>query len=296
MLALALGFATSSVVTAIGAAMLVYGLAAYPVGEGQWSGFIGGGFGAFVGGLGGFLGCWNKLRTVRGQIDLMYEPHWNWLDSLFLTYAILGIVSLTFGAVWWPSLNMGLRIATLILGGIATFQGLGFSAWRLAMRRAAARSSAEPALDLRLVLIAVAMLVCALLFVSGVVLIVIAAIRFPIGSGEFWGWVGAASGFLFGGGGGMLGTWNSYRAMEGLPDWMAEGKRNVFDLCIYAIGGLGLALMVTGIAASAWLTNTSVYALELFGGILVFQAAIFLPIRALMRRAARQETERGVDS
>lgn len=296
MLALALGFTTSSLVTAMGAAMIIYGLAAYPAGEGQWAGFMGGGFGAFVGGLGAFLGCWNKLRTVRGRLDLMYEPHWNWLDSVLLAYALVGIVGLVSGAIWWSSLNMGLKITATILGGIATLQGIGFSVWRLSMRRAAARPSAEPSLDLRLVLVAVAMLVCALLFASGVVLIVIAAIRFPIGSGAFWGWVGAAFGFLFGGGGGMLGAWNSYRALEGLPDWMAEGKRNVFDRFIYAIGGLGLVLMVTGLIAAPWMTVISVYALELLGGILVFQMAIFISIRSLMRRAARQEAEQSVDS
>lgn len=291
MLALALGLATSSLVIAMGAAMLIYGVAAYPAGEDQWSGFVGGGFGSLVGGLGGFVGCWNKLRMTRGQIDLMYEPHWNWLDSVFLVYGALGIASLVVGAIWWPSLNLGLRITAIILGSIATFQGVGFAAWRLALRRAAARPSAEPGLDLRLVLIAVSMVVCVLLFMSGFVLIVIAAIRLPIGSDEFWGWIGAASGFVFGGGGGMLGTWNSYRAMEGLPDWMSEGTHNVLDRCLYTVGGLGAAVMVTGIAASAWLTSSSMYALELLGGILVFQASIFLSVRALMRRAARQEAE-----
>jgi hypothetical protein len=296
MLALALGFATSSLVIAIGAAMLIYGFAAYPPGEGQWNGFIGGGFGAFVGGLGGFVNVWNKLRTVRGKRDLMYEPHWNWLDSVLATYALFGIACLASGAIWWSSLNMGLKITAMILGSVATLQGLGFSAWRLAMRRAARRPSAEPALDLRLVLVAAGMVVCALLFAAGVAVAVAAVVRLPIGSGEFWGWIAAAFGFLLGGGFGMLGTWNSYRALEGLPDWMAEGNTNMYDRCIYAIGELGALLLAVGLLASPWISSISTGALVSLGGILVFQAAIFISIRALMRRAARQEAEQQADS
>ena len=37
--------------------------------------------------------------------------------------------------------------------------------------------------------------------------------------------------------------------------------------------------------------SAGVYALALLGGILLFQASIFLTIRSLMRRAARQEAE-----
>jgi hypothetical protein len=140
------------------------------------------------------------------------------------------------------------------------------------------------------------MLICALLFASGLGLVVIAAIRFPIGSGEFWGCIGAALGFLLGGGFGMLGTWNSYRALEGLPDWMAEGKTNLYDRCIYAAAELGALLMAIGLIASPWISGTSTYALVLMGGILVFQAAIFIAIRSLMRRAARQEAETPVES
>ena len=70
----------------------------------------------------------------------------------------------------------------------------------------------------------------------------------------------------------------------------------MYDRCLYAIGELGALLMAGGLVASPWISDTSVYAMVLFGGILVFQAAIFISIRSLMRRAARQEAEQSVDS
>jgi RIO-like serine/threonine protein kinase len=293
MLALALGFVTSSLVAAIGLAMLVYGLVSYPRGAGQWEGYVGGGFGALLGGLGGFLGTWNNLRKSQGRVDLMHEPNWNWLDTMFAVYTLAGLACLSGAGIWWSSLNFGVRLTTLLLGGIAVVQGLGFTLWRLALRRAARRPAAEPGLDLRLILVAMGMTASAVMMACGIVLLVVAVIRLEIGSGPFWGWVGASFGLLFGGGGGLLGIWNTYRAMEGLSDWMVESGHNALDRWIYAIGALGALFVVVGVAANPWISRTSVYALELLGGILLFQSAVFVAIRALMRRAAQQEAGRG---
>jgi hypothetical protein len=291
MLALALGFVTSSLCAAIGAALLVYGSMMYAPGEGAWAGFMGGGFGTLIGGLGGLAGCWNGLRMMRGSLDIMHEPAWTWLDSAMLGYAVAGIAGLSAAAVFWPSLNLGLRITIVILSSIATFQGLWFSAWRLGTRRAAARASAEPTFDMRLIVIALGMLLSALSIGGGFVVLGIALIKLPLGSPGFWGWVGAALGCLLGGAGGLIGTWNTYRSLEGLPDWISDAQRNAVDRYIYAIAMLGALIMAAGLIVSPWVSNISVYALELLGGILVFQAGMFLPIRALIRRAARQEAE-----
>jgi len=136
------------------------------------------------------------------------------------------------------------------------------------------------------------MLLCAMSIAGGAVLFGIALIKLPVGSPGFWGWIGAAFGCFLGGAGGLIGIWNTYRSLEGLPDWIADPQRNTLDRYIYGIALLGALLMASGLAASPWINDTSVYAVELLGGILVFQAALFLPIRALMRRAARQEAER----
>ena len=294
MLALALGFVTSSLVSVTGLALLIYAAVSYPRGEGQWEGYAGGGFGALIGGLGGFFGTWNNFRKSRGEIDILHEPHWTWLDRLMLCYALLGIAGLGGAAVWWPSLDFGMRLTASVIGGIVATQGLGVTIWRVAIRSAAARQTTAPALDLRMFLVALGMTASALMMACGIALLVIALITQPIGSGPFWGWTGSAFGFLFGGGGGLLGIWNSYRSLEGLPDWMVEVGHNTLDRWIYAIGALGGSFVIAGVAASPWISRTSVYGLELLGGILVFQSGVFIAIRALMRRAARQEeAERG---
>jgi uncharacterized membrane protein HdeD (DUF308 family) len=102
--------------------------------------------------------------------------------------------------------------------------------------------------------------------------------------------------WLFGGAAGLLATWNWYRSLEGRPNWMTDVKVNLLDRATYAIAAIGIIVMIAGAVASRWLPMTSVWALEIIGCMLLVPAAICIAARALMRRAARQETEQRAES
>ena len=129
--------------------------------------------------------------------------------------------------------------------------------------------------------------------VSGIALLVYSITSLPAGSLKFWGGIGSGMSWLFGGSGGLLITWNLYRSLEGLPNWMTERQVNTLDYGMIAAAGLGMLIMLAGLVVSPSVTTTSVYALELIGGILALVAGLFLVGRALMRRAAAQEAESG---
>jgi hypothetical protein len=110
-----------------------------------------------------------------------------------------------------------------------------------------------------------------------------------LGAGGNFSRIAAGFSLLTGGAGGLLGTWNTYRGMEGLPDWMTQSTKNAFDHLMYLSFLVGAVIMIAGLTASAWLTKLSVSAIEIIGGVLVMQSGLFIAIRALMRRATRQE-------
>jgi hypothetical protein len=90
-------------------------------------------------------------------------------------------------------------------------------------------------------------------------------------------------------------TWNWYRSLEGRANWMTEEKTNLLDRAIYAVAGIGAALLVGALAASPWIATVNLAALELLGGVILLPAAAAIFIRAMMRRAAQQEAEPRVE-
>jgi predicted Ser/Thr protein kinase len=141
----------------------------------------------------------------------------------------------------------------------------------------------------RLLLVAVALVVSLLMMAAGLVLLVADVMTQRIDSGEFWGWVGGAFGCLIGGAGSLLGTWNSYRQMEGAADLMSRPDWTWLDRVIGGYGLLGLLVVVLALAVAPWPSWEATYSLLLLGGIVTFQGGLFLGTRALLRRAAMQE-------
>jgi predicted Ser/Thr protein kinase len=107
-------------------------------------------------------------------------------------------------------------------------------------------------------------------------------------SGPFWGWVGAAFGCFFGGGGALAGSWNSYRQLTGRRDLMSEPRWTFFDGTLVAYGVLGLLLLAAAAATWQIANRDTRYALLLLGGMVTFQGALFVLARAAMRRAAME--------
>ncbi len=142
-----------------------------------------------------------------------------------------------------------------------------------------------------LLMVAISLVFSLLIMTAGLALGVMAFWKAPIGSHPFWGWMGGAFGCFFGGGGSLAGTWNTYRQMEGAPDLMKRPDWTGFDSIIVGYGLLGLILMSAGLVCAPWSGGTTFYALEVLGGMMVFQGGLFLGIRFLMRRAAIQEQE-----
>jgi predicted Ser/Thr protein kinase len=141
--------------------------------------------------------------------------------------------------------------------------------------------------------LAVGMVVCGLLALVGLVLVPVALMTQTIGSNEFWGFIGAALGCGLGGLGGLAGTWNSYRRLEGAPDLMDEPGWTWFDVGVLIVALLGISILVGAFIfspVSGWSSGASAYSLILMGGIFTWVGGQSLLIRVLSRRARRQET------
>ncbi len=291
MLALALGFVSSTACAVLGLALLVYGIVKFDPDNAAWTGWISGGFGALIGGVGGNVGCWNSYRQIRGHVDIMQRPDWTGFDKAILVFTLAGLGGVISSATLWSSLGKGLNWFVLLLGTMVLLQGLGFTAWRAAVRRAARRPADSFSLDGRVIVLAAGMALSALLVAVGIGMLVVAFLMIPIGTGGFWGWIGGAFGCYLGGAGGLLGGWNTYRAMEGLPDWLVEGHTNTFDRYMLAITSLGATSIFAGVATSRWISLASVWGLVLLGGVLLLQGGLFVTLRSLMKRAASQEQD-----
>jgi predicted Ser/Thr protein kinase len=146
-----------------------------------------------------------------------------------------------------------------------------------------------------LLVVAVSLVIGVLTMTAGIVLAFVAFLASPVGSGPFWGWMGAAFGCFFGGGGGVAGTWNTYRQLEGKTDLMSRPGWTWFDRLVAWYGLLGFVVSAVAAALSRWLSWASTYSLLLLGGMAALQAALFLGIRFLMRRAARHKASAGPD-
>jgi predicted Ser/Thr protein kinase len=121
---------------------------------------------------------------------------------------------------------------------------------------------------------------------AGLALVVMAFAREAPGSQAFWGWMGGAMGGVFGGAGAVAGSWNTYRQLSGRRDWMYEPGRTVLDRAMSGYAALGVLCLFA--AAIGWSTfnGATRYALLLLGGMVTLQAALFIGIRAVTRRAA----------
>jgi len=126
------------------------------------------------------------------------------------------------------------------------------------------------------------------------VLLVPAALMFSeAGSGPFWGWMGGAFGCLFGGLGALAGSWNTYRTIRGECDWMKIPGWTALDYSLAGYGVLGAVSLVLGILAKAGVlgpletdvARNTFLGLSLLGGLMLFQAALFLLYRAPWRLA-----------
>jgi hypothetical protein len=285
MLALALGYAFSAVVMCVGAGLIAYGLLWSPTG---WAGLVGGGAGTFIGGAGGMFGVWNHSRQYRGAASIMHAPHWTGFDSTTLALGLVGLAVLSAGVLLWSTSTYEVRLLLCLLGTLASLQGFGTVLWRWSIRQSL-RPREAGAIDPRLYVLAGMMVFSALCMTAGAVMAVIALVMIPIGSAGFWGWMGGACGCFFGGGGGLLGCWNTYRQMEGRSDMLLEQGRNLLDRCMLAMLCIGLALAVAAVSVSPWATSDMVWGGLLIGGILIFQSLIFVVLRALLRRGATQE-------
>lgn len=297
LLIVTLGSIASSLLALAGAGLLVYSTQIYADDEAEkWAWYFGGGIGLFIGGIAGLMTFWNQSRTMRGQRDFMQDPNWNLWDAFLLVYGLIGAGWLAAALICWNSFDFWPRNAALIVGGIMALQGIGAELWRWAYRGAVARRPEQTALGLQMFLVAVGMLACGLLVVGGIAMSVYSATSLPGGSLKFWAGIAAAVVWLFGGAAGLLATWNWYRSLEGQSNWMTEDKTNLLDGALYAACAIGILLMIAAAGLSAWLAAVSVWALEVLGCMLVIPAAVFIAIRALLRRAVRLEAERPADS
>lgn len=283
MLALALGYVSSALVMCVGAGMIAYGMLWSTTG---WAGLVGGGVGMLFGGAGGVFGVWNHARQYRGDSSIMQAAHWTRFDSVTLGLGVLGLAILLAAAIWWSTSSFEERLLLCLLGALASLQGFGTVHWRWSIRRSQRPRSAGE-IDPRMYVLAGLMVVSALCMAVGAAMAIIAVWKIPFGSAGFWGWMGGACGCFFGGGGGLLGTWNSYRQLEGHADMMADPGRNLLDRCVIAVLCIGLALLVAAVSVSPWAADDLVAGGLLLGGLLSFQGLLFVVIRKLIRRGAQ---------
>ena len=128
------------------------------------------------------------------------------------------------------------------------------------------------------------------LFLATIGLLLIpAAFMFANASpGLFGGLLGSAVGCLGGGLGSLAGSWNTYRQYRGQTDWMKMTRWTGFDSALAVYGVFGLALLLGGAfakvgmdptAESAAITSSSIGAVLWLGGLVLFQAALFLMFR-----------------
>jgi hypothetical protein len=146
-----------------------------------------------------------------------------------------------------------------------------------------------------LLLCALMMVFSALIITAGLAALVYAVMSRLAGSGAFWGWMGAAFGCIIGGAGALLGCWNTYRQLEGAGDLMQSPDWTWLDHVLLGYGAVGLAATLAVAFGHPWFARPTVTALLTLGGTVIFQSGLFLIIRALMRRAARQAQRQRVE-
>ena len=137
-----------------------------------------------------------------------------------------------------------------------------------------------------ILLLAISMVVCGLVMAAGVALAAMGVAAGTDDPNRFWGWMGAAFGCFFGGAGGLAGTWNSYRQLEGAGDLMHAPGTTWLDWTLWGYFGFGWILLSTG---ALIYQSTAGYPLMALGGTAVVQAMMFIIIRGLLLRSIRAE-------
>jgi serine/threonine protein kinase len=133
---------------------------------------------------------------------------------------------------------------------------------------------------------AIGMVLGGLMMAAGVALAVYALLSVPAGSGEFWGWVGGAFGCFFGGGGSLIGSWNSYRQLSGVGDLLRVPQRTWLDYLLWAYTLIGAGLLAASLVMFflGEIVTPTAQGLLTLGGVMVSQGVLFLVFRALMRQ------------
>jgi predicted Ser/Thr protein kinase len=301
LLLLAAGMAVGGLLMLGGLGLLAYAMLMVPTDSGEFWGWIGGAFGCFFGGAGALVGSWNSYRQLEGSGDLMYAPGRTWLDRALMGYALFGALLFLLGLVLAPWINWVAAYSLLVLGGVPLVQGVVFLAFRALVRRGAwqdirrlppaplatSELVLQPGAGPRLLVLAVGAVISGLCMLAGLGVVVYAFSHYALSSNEFWAWMGGALGAFLGGGGGVLGTYNSYRQTKGSGNLMEDPNWTALDWGFVVYGALGLLLMalamVPGLGYAAW------YSFLNLGGLLVFQGVLFVVIRVAMRRMARQK-------
>jgi predicted Ser/Thr protein kinase len=132
------------------------------------------------------------------------------------------------------------------------------------------------------------MVVGALIILAGIAAVIFAFATQQFGSGAFWGIAGGGLGGILGGGGALLGSWNSYRQLQGRADLMREPHWNLVDHGALLLTTLGISSLLLGFVLGPGIGGSTAYVLKLLGGMLTFQGALLLAIRAPIRHAARE--------
>ncbi|MCY2996347.1 MAG: serine/threonine-protein kinase [Planctomycetota bacterium] len=147
--------------------------------------------------------------------------------------------------------------------------------------------TAPPVALPQMLAVAVGLVLGMLCATVGLLLVPAAFLSSEVGSGSFWGWLGGAFGCLVGGLGSLAGSWNTCRQLRGKCDLMKLPRWTGLDIALAGYGLLGLLSVVGGILAKAGLlgvlesqaAQSTSYGLLLLGGLMVFQAALFLMLR-----------------
>jgi predicted Ser/Thr protein kinase len=153
-------------------------------------------------------------------------------------------------------------------------------------------TAVPPSEQFRLLLAcAIGMVLGGLAMAAGVALGVYALLTVPIGSGGFWGWMGGALGCFLGGGGSLLGSWNSFRQLAGAGDLLRAPGRTWLDYLMwaYTLTGVGLAGAALAVFFQVAAITPTVQALLTLGGMMVFQGILFLVCRGLMRQPKEEQ-------
>jgi tRNA A-37 threonylcarbamoyl transferase component Bud32 len=146
-----------------------------------------------------------------------------------------------------------------------------------------------PGVGPRMLLFAIMMVFGALVVTAGVVLALIGFVVQTPGSERFWGWMGGALGCILGGGGALVGTWNSYRQLSGRPDIMNSPNWIWFDSLVLTYTLAGILCIIVGLVTMPWAGRHTTHFLLILGTLLTFQGLLFLTMRLLKRRAAQEE-------